>query len=151
VEPLKNVPIASHGCSATGIVRTSERDHLAVEFAAPPRCKGCGGACLWYRVPPSERLALAPHIAIPVGATVTVTLPDRYLLLGAALVYGLPLAALLFGAAVAAAVFDSDLAAAAGAGVALLGAWLAASVLRRPIEQATLRHLAVRRVANDPC
>ena len=35
---------------------------------------------------------------LPVGATVTVTLPEQYLLLGAALVYGVPLAALLFGA-----------------------------------------------------
>jgi positive regulator of sigma E activity len=145
------VPIASHGCSATGIVRSSERDHLAVEFEPPPRCKGCGGACLWYRMPPSERLALAANVAIPVGAKVTVTLPDRYLLLGAALVYGLPLMALLLGAAVAAALFDSDLAAAAGAGIALPGTWLAACALRRRLEQATLRHLAVRQVANGPC
>jgi positive regulator of sigma E activity len=84
---------------------------------------------------------------LPVGATVTVTLPERYLLLGAALVYGVPLAALLFGASVAALLFDSDLAAAAGAGVALIGALLAASLVRPRLEQATLRRLAVQRLA----
>jgi positive regulator of sigma E activity len=82
-----------------------------------------------------------------VGSTVTVTLPEPYLLLGAALVYGVPLAALLLGAAAAAAMFDSDLAAAAGAGLALLAALLAAARVRRRVEQATLRRLAVRRVA----
>jgi positive regulator of sigma E activity len=78
---------------------------------------------------------------------VSVTLPERYLLLGAVLVYGVPLAALLCGAAAAALVFDTDWAAAAGAGLALLGALLVASVWRRPLEQATLRRLAVRRAA----
>jgi positive regulator of sigma E activity len=120
---------------------------MAVEFAAPPRCKGCGGACFWYRVPPSEQLTLAVSAQIPVGATVAVTLPDRYLLLGAALVYGVPLAALLAGAAVAAALFESDLAVAASAALTLLVGGLVASSLRRPLERATLRHLAVRRVA----
>jgi positive regulator of sigma E activity len=77
---------------------------------------------------------------------VTVTLPDRYLLLAATLVYGVPLGALLAGAAVGAALFGSDLAAAIGAVVALVGALLAASSLRRRLEQATLRRLDVRRV-----
>jgi positive regulator of sigma E activity len=97
-------------------------------------------------LPPREPLALAARSSIPVGATVAVTLPDRYLLLGAALVYGVPLAALLTGAAVAAALFGSDLAAAAGAALAVSVALLAASSLRRRLERATLRHLAVSRV-----
>lgn len=98
-------------------------------------------------MPPSEQLTLATSSTIAVGTTVTVTLPERYLLAGAALVYGVPLAALLAGAALAAAFFDSDLAAAAGAGVALSGALLAASFLRRRLERATLRRLAVTQVA----
>ena len=98
-------------------------------------------------MPPSEQLTLAASAAIPVGATVAVTLPDRYLLLGAALVYGVPLGALLAGAAFGAASFGSDLAAAAGGAAALLAALLAASPLRRRLERATLRHLAVRLVA----
>ena len=98
-------------------------------------------------MPRSEQLTLAASGRIPVGAVVTVTLPDRYLLIGAALVYGLPLGALLAGAAFAAAAFGSDLAAAAGAATALLAALLAAAPLRRRLERATLRHLAVRPVA----
>jgi positive regulator of sigma E activity len=98
-------------------------------------------------VPPSEQLNLAVSAEIPVGATVAVTLPDRYLLLGAALVYGLPLAALLAGAAAAAALFEADLAVAGGAALALVCALLVAASLRRRLERATLRHLAVRRVA----
>jgi positive regulator of sigma E activity len=98
-------------------------------------------------VPPRERLTLTASDPIPVGATVAVTLPDRWLLLGAALVYGVPLVALLTGAAVAAALFESDWAAAAGAAFAMLAALPAMASLRRPLERATLRHLDVRRVA----
>jgi len=98
-------------------------------------------------VPPREQLTLAASGTIPIGATVTVTLPDRYVLAAAALVYGLPLGALLVGGGIAAAIFGSDLAAAAGATVAAAAALLAASPLRRRLERATLRRLAVHRIA----
>ncbi|HET7924375.1 MAG TPA: SoxR reducing system RseC family protein, partial [Rhodanobacteraceae bacterium] len=78
---------------------------------------------------------------------VAVTLPDRYVIAGAVLVYGWPLAALLAGAALASAAFGSDLAAAAGAASALVAALLVAVPLRRRFERATLRRLAVRAVA----
>jgi positive regulator of sigma E activity len=98
-------------------------------------------------VPPSEQLALAARPNIPVGATVNVTLPDRYLLQGAALIYGVPLGSLLAGAAATAALFESDLAVAVGAGLTLFAGLFAASSLRRRLERATLQHLAVTRVA----
>jgi positive regulator of sigma E activity len=139
--------MSAHGCSAIGVVRRSEVGCVTVELAPPPRCQGCTGACLWYRVPPSEHLTLPATSSIPVGTTVVVTLPDRYLLAGATVVYVLPLGALLAGAATAAAIFGSDWAAAAGGAVALLLALLAASPLRRWLERATLRHLAVQRFA----
>jgi positive regulator of sigma E activity len=60
------------------------------------------------------------------------------------LVYGVPLAALLAGGVLGAALLGTDLGAVAGAGVALAIAVLAAPVLRRRIEAATLRKLAVR-------
>ncbi len=101
-------------------------------------------------MPPREQLALAARAHIPVGATVAVTLPDRYLLLGAALVYGVPLGALLAGAAATAAFFESDLAVAAGAVVTLFAGLAVASLLRRRLERATLRHLAVSRVFPAP-
>lgn len=72
------------------------------------------------------------------------TLPDRYVVAAAALVYGWPLAALLAGGAVGAAGFGTDFAAAAGAATAVLAALLMASPLRRRLERATLRRLAVR-------
>jgi positive regulator of sigma E activity len=92
---------------------------------------------------PNEQLTLPASSELPIGAPVTVTLPDGYILLGATLLYGVPLAALLAGGASAAAVFDSDLAAAAGAAAALLVALPAALPLRRRLERATLRRLAV--------
>lgn len=139
--------ISAHGCSAHGVVRKSDDEGVTVEIAPPKRCEGCSGACLWYRVPRSERLTLRAIGVLPVGAAVAVTLPERYVLLGAALVYGLPLGALLAGAAGGAALFGSDLAAAAGAAAALAVSLVVAAPLRRRLEKATLKRLAVRLVA----
>jgi positive regulator of sigma E activity len=132
------------GCTATGIVRASEPGLVDVELEPPPRCEGCNGACLWYRVPHPERLTLAADTAFEVGAPVTVTLPDRLLLLGVLLVYGVPLAALLAGGVAGSVLLESDLGAVVGAGAALAIAVLVAPVLRRRIEAATIRKLAVR-------
>jgi positive regulator of sigma E activity len=121
---------------------------VTVEITPPPRCEGCAGGCIWYRVSPRERLTLAVSGTIPVGTTVAVTLPDRYVLAAAALVYGWPLGAMLAGGAAAAAAFGSDLTAAAGAAGALLAALLAAWPLRRRLERAALRRLAVRSVTS---
>jgi positive regulator of sigma E activity len=120
---------------------------VTVEIEPPARCENCSGACLWYRVSHRERLTLAASETLPPGSAVAVTLPDRHVLAAAALVYGWPLGAVLGGGAAAAAIFRSDLAAAAGAAAALLAALLLASPLRRRLERATLRRLAVRRVA----
>jgi positive regulator of sigma E activity len=98
-------------------------------------------------VPPHEQLTLAVDGTIPVGTAVTVTLPDRYVLGGAAVVYGLPLGGLLAGAVAAGAFLGSDLAAAAGAAIGAVAALLAASPLRRRLERATLQRLAVQRMA----
>lgn len=99
-------------------------------------------------MPQNERLTLpASGGALPVGASVAVTLPERYVLLGAALVYGFPLGALLACGAAAAALFRSDAYAAAGAAAGLCGALIVAAPLRRRLERATLRRLAVRLVA----
>jgi positive regulator of sigma E activity len=136
-----------HGCSATGVVRQSDADRVTVELLPPPRCDGCAGACLWYRVQPRAELTLAASGTLRVGTIVAVTLPDRYVMAAAALVYGWPLVALLMGGAVAAATFGTDLAAAAGAAASLLAALLAASPLRRRLERAMLRRLAVNAVA----
>ena len=98
-------------------------------------------------MPPHEQLTLAANGTIPIGSTVKVTLPERYVLIGAAIVYGLPLGGLLVGGAVGGAFLGSDLAAAAGAAVGAAAALLAASPLRRRLERATLQRLAVHRIA----
>jgi positive regulator of sigma E activity len=134
-------------CSAIGVVRQSELGCVTVELEPPARCEGCAGACLWYRSSPCEPLTLETRGAIPVGATVVVTLPERYLLAGATVVYAVPLAALLGGAATGAAIFGGDWAAAAGGAAALLLTVLAASPLRRRLERATLRRLSVQPLA----
>ena len=101
-------------------------------------------------MPSSQLLTLAATGAIPVGATVVVTLPERYVLAGAALVYGLPLGALLAGSAIAAAIFGSDWAAAAGGAAALALALSVASPVRRRLERATLQRLACT-PSPEPC
>ena len=75
---------------------------------------------------------------------VTVTLPDRYLLLGTLLVYGVPLAALLTGAVLGMTAIGSDLGAAAGAALGLVAALGAAPRLRRGLERVTLREMVIR-------
>lgn len=135
--------IATPGCAASGIVVGTSLGRLDIDLVPPPRCKGCDGACLWYRMPLHERLTLATDLALPVGATVTVTLPDRWVLLGAALVYGLPLGALLVGAGLGNAVFATDGGAAASAALALVGALWATPHWRRRLEAATVRRLTV--------
>ena len=87
---------------------------------------------------------------LDVGAAVDIVLPERFVLLGAVLVYGVPLAALLAGAALGAALFGSDAAAAGGAGVAVVAAWLAAPLWRRRLESATLRELELRPITSPP-
>jgi positive regulator of sigma E activity len=116
---------------------------VTIEIAPPPRCAGCNGACFWYRRRAAETLTLPCKSSLAVGAAVDVTLPERYLLLGATLVYGLPLVALLAGAVIGAAWWRSDLGAAAGAAVAVGGAALAVIALRRWLENALLARLAV--------
>jgi len=81
-----------------------------------------------------------------VGAAVDITLPERYLLLGATLVYGLPLVALLAGAVIGAAWWRSDLGAAAGAALAVAGAALVVIALCWRFESALFARLAVRPV-----
>jgi sigma-E factor negative regulatory protein RseC len=98
-------------------------------------------------VPACATLAVATQAPLDLGTTVAVTLPERYLLLGAVLVYGVPLAALLVGAALAALLFASDLAAAAGAALGLALALLAAPALRSRLERVTLRELTVQPLA----
>jgi positive regulator of sigma E activity len=72
---------------------------------------------------------------------VLVTLPERYVLLSALLLHGLPWAALLGGAALGAYAIPGDKGAIAGAVVAAAAAVLLTPALRRRLERATLERL----------
>lgn len=97
--------------------------------------------CAWRLGDAVHREVFASPHRFAVGDAVVVRLPERYLLLGSLLLYGVPLAALICGAAAGAAVAGSDLGAALGAVAATAAAWLATPRLRRRLEDLTLRRL----------
>ncbi len=136
--------MTARGCTASGVVTAAAAGFIDVEFEPPPRCSGCGGACFWYRFPDKQHARLGARGDLPVGAKVSVAVPDRLLLLASMLVFGLPLLALLGGAAVGAALLDSDLGAALGAVLGLFAAVLAGLSLRRRVERAALERIAIR-------
>lgn len=114
-----------------------------MELDAPPRCRGCEGVCAWRRLPATRRTTLETTLALEVGDAVVVSLPERTLLTGVLLAYGLPLVALLAGALAGWAATASDLGAVCGAAAALLAVLLLTPGLRRRVEQRTLRQLTL--------
>jgi sigma-E factor negative regulatory protein RseC len=134
---------SSRNCTASGIVTAVAGGRIEVELERPPRCHGCDGACRWYGEGGSRRLTVATQRAFAIGAPVTLSVADRELLRGAAIVYGLPLAGLLGGALLGFAVWGSDLGTAAGAGTALAAALVAAWGLRARLERHARHALTV--------
>jgi positive regulator of sigma E activity len=116
---------------------------VELEIARPPRCAGCAGMCTWRRLPDGVRLRLPVGGAAGVGTDVLVALPERYVLLSALLLHGLPWGALLAGAALGAYAVPGDLGAIAGAVLAAAGAVLLTPALRRRVERATLERLSL--------
>jgi positive regulator of sigma E activity len=112
-----------------------------LEIATPSRCAGCAGMCTWRRLPTSVRLRLPAAAGARVGADVLVTLPERYVLLGALLLHGLPWGALLLGCALGAYTIPGDVGAIAGAIVAAVASVLLTPALRRRVERTTLERL----------
>lgn len=117
-----------------------------LEIAKPPRCAGCAGMCTWRRGPKSVHLRLPAGDPAGVGAEVLVALPERYVLLGALLLHGLPWAALLVGALLGAYAVPGDAGAVAGAVLAAAAAVVLTPALRRRVERATLERLSLRPV-----
>jgi positive regulator of sigma E activity len=116
---------------------------IDLEIARPPRCAGCAGMCTWRRLPESVQLRLPAGGCADVGADVLVALPERYVLLSALLLHGLPWAALLVGAALGAYAIPGDLGAIGGAMLAAAAAVLLTPALRRRVERATLERLSL--------
>jgi positive regulator of sigma E activity len=112
-----------------------------LEIATPARCAGCAGMCTWRRLPERVRLRLPATGSARVGTDVLVALPERYVLLSALLLHGLPWGALLAGAALGAYAVPGDVGAIAGAVLAALASVLLTPALRRRVEKTTLERL----------
>ena len=78
------------------------------------------------------------------GASVLVTLPERYVLLGSLLVHGLPLLGLLLGGLVGAGITGTDGGTVAGAVLVTVAIYLLTPALRVRVERATLGKLQLR-------
>jgi len=114
-----------------------------LKIDAPARCAGCAGMCTWRRLPESAQLRLRAAGSWGVGAQVLVALPERFVLLSALLLHGLPWAALLLGTALGAYLVPGDIGAIAGAVLAAAAAVLSTPALRRRVERATLERLSL--------
>jgi len=116
---------------------------LNLEFHPIRGCRGCEGACRWFRQSEGPRLNLAAETDFEVGQRVFVELPSRYVLYGSALLHGLPWLALLAGASIGALWGGSDLSCLGGA---VAGLALSAVIVRRlqpRLRAATEEHLCV--------
>jgi positive regulator of sigma E activity len=128
--------------TARAVVTAIRADgRVDLEIAAPARCAGCAGMCTWRRLPERARLRLKTDATWSVGADVLVALPERFVLLSALLLHGLPWAALLVGAALGAYAIQGDAGAIAGAVLAAAAAIALTPALRRRVEKATLERL----------
>jgi positive regulator of sigma E activity len=138
------LPATTDCLSVRGIVRAvGVAGEVDVELLDAPRCRGCEGACLWRRMPQLTRLSLRGSEALSVGDRVNVSLPAHWVLVGACLLYGLPLTGLLAGALAGSLLGASDIGVLIGAltGVAL--SFAAAPPLRRRVESAAAAALTL--------
>jgi positive regulator of sigma E activity len=114
---------------------------------AASRCEGCTGVCLWRRLPVKTHARLPSSAPLRVGTEVLVALPQRYVLLSALLLHGLPWVALLAGAAAGAYVAGHDLGAVAGAVLAVTFSIIMTPGLRRRLEKAAMERFSLRPIA----
>lgn len=114
-----------------------------VEISGAVGCRGCEGTCTWRRMRSLTRMTITGvDIPVAVGDVVTVELPADSVMLGALLLYGLPLAGLLSGALLGGWLAGwSDLAVLVGAVSGALLAVVAMPAAKRRLETATLRQL----------
>ncbi len=114
-----------------------------LEFLAAKGCRGCEGACNWFRRSAVSRFSVSSDEEYAVGQRVFVELPARYVLYGAALLHGLPWLSLLAGASVGALWGGSDLSCLAGAATGLALAAVAVGRLQPRLRSVAEAHLCV--------
>jgi positive regulator of sigma E activity len=133
--------------TARAVVTAARDGFVDLEIPAASRCAGCAGMCTWRRLPEKTLVRLPSHGAWKVGTPVEVALPERYVLLSALLLHGLPWGALLAGAAVGAYLVRNDLGAVLGALLAVAFSIIMTPRLRRRVERVTLERLSLRPLA----
>jgi len=116
---------------------------MDLEIADFQRCSGCEGVCMWRRLPSLGRARFAGHASMPVGTSVLVSLPQRYVLLSALLLHGLPWAALLAGGLLGVVVTGTDMGCLLGAVIGIGMSVLITPGLRHRLERATMRQFMV--------
>lgn len=114
-----------------------------LEFHPTRGCRGCEGACHWFRPSNGSRLTLAAGTEYEVGQRVLVELPARYVLYGSALLHGLPWLLLLVGASLGALWGGSDLSCLGGAAAGLALAAAVVGRLQPRLRSATVDRLCV--------
>ena len=117
-----------------------------IEVTEAARCAGCAGACMWRRSTAAPRARLRTSTHLPVGTPVLVVLPQRYVLLAALLLHGLPWIALLLGAATGALVTGSDLGSLLAAVLAIAISLMMTPRLRRRLERAAMERFELQPV-----
>ena len=126
------------------VVAAGADGFVDLEFTPATGCAGCAGTCLWKRLSAARVERLVSAARFEPGAEVTVSLPERRILLVSILLHGLPLAAILAGAMAGAAIGGGDAGTLTGALAALavvvggFGRW------RGRLERATLEALVIR-------
>lgn len=131
--------------TASGTVVRAAAAEIDIELMPAAGCRGCRGLCMWRLERRAEKLVIPAAGDFCAGDRVLVALPDRYVLRGALLLHGLPLAALLAGAAAGSALGGSDATAVAGAVAGVAAALAATPQLRVRLERAVTSNLEVRR------
>lgn len=131
------------------VAATDGRGGVELRLLAAKGCEGCGGLCLWRRLPAETREHFRSPLALEVGEEVLVRFPLQGVLRATLLLHGLPLAALLGGGLAGAWLTGSDWGCLAGA-VALVALVLATTPrLRAAIEASTLAAIELERAGPE--
>jgi sigma-E factor negative regulatory protein RseC len=132
--------------TARAVVKNAFADgSYELELEARAGCPGCRGVCMWRLLPTAQRMRFAPGPSVVApGQRVSVSLPQRYVLLTSLMMYGVPLAGLLGGASIGFAVAGTDLGVLLGALGGIAISLAATPGLRQRLESATVRRLVVR-------
>jgi positive regulator of sigma E activity len=129
--------------SRAQVCAVHEDGSIDVKILSAPRCRGCEGACTWFRAADSSLLRLRYSADVTVGEIVQVSLPAREILFGAILLHGLPWVMLLLGGSLGAWLGGDDLSCLFGAILGLCAALGATAQWHRRLEMETINEMCI--------